>query len=317
MTFSLTFESLESRVEGKRSLYSQFSLSPLNVGQGVTLGNSLRRTLLSDIPGIAITSVQILGINHEFATIPGIRESVLDILLNLKQIVFISDHSFDQPQLVRLHFDGPGSVTSRFIQLPSFLRVVDPDQHIATLVSENISFDLVLILESDTGYRLADSSKTSDVSSDFLALDAVFMPVTRVNYTVEKYSLRDLRKERLLLEIWTNASIHPRQALNVASNALINLLRSFTDLPVDPKTSTLDSPPVLKLSQILIEELELSVRAYNCLKRAHIHTVADLLAYSSDDLLEIKNFGQKSADEVVDALKLRFGIALDTQKASY
>lgn len=310
MSSSLTFECLDSQIESKRSLYARFSLAPLNPGQGITLGNSLRRTLLSDLTGIAITYVQILGINHEFATIPGIRESVLEILLNLKQIVFKADASFDQPQRAFLHFEGPGNVLAQMIQLPNTLKLVDPTQHIATIVSETTSFDLVLTLEKGEGYQLADVYKGSLISLDSLPLDAIFMPVTRVNYTVEKFSLHDLHKEKLLLEVWTNGSIQPRQALNDASHSLINLLTSLKDTPLESPIQSFESLPITNLNQILIEELELSVRAYNCLKRANIHTISDLLGYSSENLLEIKNFGQKSAEEVIDALKSRFGISL-------
>ena len=313
MSSSLTFEYLDSQIESKRSLYGRFSLSPLNPGQGITLGNSLRRTLLSDLTGVAITYVQILGINHEFATVPGIRESVLEILLNLKQIVFKIDSSFDAlqvPQRAFLHFEGPGNVLAEMIQLPNTVKLVDPSQHIATIVSETTSFDLVLTLEKGEGYQLADIYKGSLISLDSLPLDAIFMPVTRVNYTVEKFSLHDLYKEKLLLEVWTNGSIQPRQALNDASHSLINLLTSLKDTPFENPIPSFDSLPITNLNQILIEELELSVRAYNCLKRANIHSISDLLGYSAENLLEIKNFGQKSADEVIEALKSRFGISL-------
>lgn len=293
MSSSLTFEYLDSQIESKRSLYGRFSLAPLNPGQGITLGNSLRRTLLSDLTGVAITYVQILGINHEFATIPGIRESVLEILLNLKQIIFKIDSLFDQPQRAFLHFEGPGNVLAGMIQLPNTVKLVDPFQHIATIVSETTSFDLVLTLEKGEGYQLADIYKGSLISLDSLPLDAIFMPVTRVNYTVEKFSLHDLYKEKLLLEIWTNGSIQPRQALNDASNSLINLLTSLKDTPLENPIQSFDSLPITNLNQILIEELELSVRAYNCLKRANIHTISDLLGYSSENLLEIKKFWTK------------------------
>lgn len=313
MSSSLTFECLEFEIESKRSLYAQFSLAPLNPGQGITLGNSLRRTLLSDLTGVAITYVQILGINHEFATIIGVRESVLEILLNLKQLVFSTDSPMDQPQTALLHFEGSGNVTAGMIQLPTSIKLIDPNQHIATIVSETTSFDLVLTFEQGVGYRLADVYKGSLISLDSLPLDAIFMPVTRVNYTVQKYSLHDLHQEKLLLEVWTNGSIHPRQALTSASSSLINLLTSLKETPRENPIQSLQAVPVTNLNQVLIEELELSVRAYNCLKRANIFTVSDLLGYSSENLLEIKNFGQKSADEVIEALKRRFGISLQNE----
>ena len=305
---TLTFECLDFKVESKRSLYGQFVLSPLEAGQGITLGNALRRTLLSDLDGIAITSVQILGVNHEFATIIGVQESVLDILLNLKQLVFSSEKPFQGPQIAHLHFSGPGDINSSFIQVPPFIKVVDPGQHIATVVSNNLSLDFILTLDSGRGYRLGETPKHSELTVDYLPLDAVFMPVTRVNYLIDKVSLHESRKERLTLEIWTNGSIHPRNALTIASNILINLLISFRDPPLLIPTIPSEPPSPIKFDQILIEDLELSVRAYNCLKRANIHTVQDLLAYSQQSLLEIKNFGQKSADEVVCALQSRLGI---------
>lgn len=304
----LIFESLDFKVESKRSLYGQFVLSPLEAGQGITLGNALRRTLLSDLDGIAITFVQIIGINHEFATIMGVQESVLDILLNLKELVFSSEKPFQGPQTAHLHFSGPGTITAGLIQVPPFVKVVDPEQHIATVVSNNLSLDFILTLEAGRGYRLGETQKHVELTGDNLPLDAVFMPVIKANYLIDKLSLHESRKERLTLEIWTNGSIHPRQALALASNILINLLISFRDPPLVVPSTPSELPSPLQFDQVFIEDLELSVRAYNCLKRANIHTVQDLLAYSQQSLLEIKNFGQKSADEVVFALQSRLGI---------
>jgi len=306
-------ECVESTTKKNQSQYNRFVLEPLDRGQGTTVGNALRRVLLSNLPGAAVTAIRIAGVNHEFATIPGVREDVLEIMLNMKEIVLKS--YTDQPQIGRLVAMGPATITAAHFDVPSEIEVIDPNQYVATLV-EGAKLEMEFRVERGTGYRAIDRSKDDTSSLDFLQIDSVFMPVTKVNYAVE-----DIRadgagpKDRLVLEIWTNGSIHPREALSEASELIANLFIPLKDLN-ELETSQSDyQDEVNPESQIPIEELQLSVRAYNCLKRAQINTVAELLDYSQEDLLEIKNFGAKSAEEVIEALQKRLGITLPQEKA--
>lgn len=305
-------ECVESTTDKDQSQYSKFILETLERGQGTTVGNALRRVLLSNLEGTAATAVRIAGVSHEFATIPGVREDVLDILLNMKKVVFKSYSS--QPQIGRLLVQGPATVTAEQFDLPAEVELVDPDQYIATL-SAGSTLEMEFRIEKGKGYRAVDKNREETAALDFLQIDSVFMPVRKVNYSVE-----DARgggateKDRLLMEIWTNGSLTPQEALSQAANILVDLFNPLKDIPSEPTDDDFsgDEGPE---SQIPIEELQLSVRAYNCLKRAQINSVADLLDYSQEDLLEIKNFGQKSAEEVVEALQQRLGITLPQEKS--
>ncbi|MGV0023830.1 DNA-directed RNA polymerase subunit alpha [Phormidesmis priestleyi] len=305
-------ECVESTTDKDQSQYSKFILETLERGQGTTVGNALRRVLLSNLEGTAATAVRIAGVSHEFATIPGVREDVLDILLNMKKVVFKSYSS--QPQIGRLLVQGPATVTAEQFDLPAEVELVDPDQYIATL-SAGSTLEMEFRIEKGKGYRAVDKNREETAALDFLQIDSVFMPVRKVNYSVE-----DARgggateKDRLLMEIWTNGSLTPQEALSQAANILVDLFNPLKDIPSEPADDDFsgDEGPE---SQIPIEELQLSVRAYNCLKRAQINSVADLLDYSQEDLLEIKNFGQKSAEEVVEALQQRLGITLPQEKS--
>jgi DNA-directed RNA polymerase subunit alpha len=306
-------ECVESTTKKNQSQYNRFVLEPLDRGQGTTVGNALRRVLLSNLPGAAVTAIRIAGVNHEFATIPGVREDVLEIMLNMKEIVLKS--YTDQSQIGRLVAMGPATITAAHFDVPSEIEVIDPNQYVATLV-EGAKLEMEFRVERGTGYRAIDRSKDDTSSLDFLQIDSVFMPVTKVNYAVEDIRVDGAGpKDRLVLEIWTNGSIHPREALSEASALIANLFIPLKDLN-ELETSQSDyQDEVNPESQIPIEELQLSVRAYNCLKRAQINTVADLLDYSQEDLLEIKNFGAKSAEEVIEALQKRLGITLPQEKA--
>ena len=290
-----------------------FRSEPLARGQGTTVGNALRRVLLSNLEGAAVTAMRIAGVNHEFATIPGVREDVLEIMLNLKEVVFKS--YTNQPQIGRVAALGPATVTAANFDLPSEVAVVDPNQYIATL-APGAKLEMEFRLENGTGYRAIDRSKDEGLSLDFLQLDAVFMPVTQVNYSVEDVRIDGSQpKDRLILEIWTNGSISPKDSLSQAAQLLADLFSPLKDLKGLETNMTEYSDEANPENQIPIEELQLSVRAYNCLKRAQINSVADLLDYSQEDLLEIKNFGHKSAEEVIEALQKRLGITLPPEKA--
>jgi DNA-directed RNA polymerase subunit alpha len=244
--------------------------------------------------------------------VEGVREDVLEIMLNMKGIVFKSYS--DTAQIGRLVATGQGTVTASQFELPSEVELVEPNQYICTL-GKGAKLEMEFRIEKGKGYRAVERGKDEHSSLDFLQIDSVFMPVTKVNFTVEDIRTENDIADRLILEIWTNGSIKPEESLSMAANILVDLFTPLQDVDnVRGKTEELpaEEDPT---SQIPIEELNLSVRAYNCLKRAQINTVADLLDYSQEDLLEIKNFGQKSAEEVIDALQQRLGITLAQGKS--
>jgi DNA-directed RNA polymerase subunit alpha len=306
-------ECVESSTEETRSHYSKFVLEPLERGQGTTVGNALRRVLLSNLEGTAVTAVRIAGVSHEFATVPGVREDVLEIMMRMKDVILKSYSP--QAQIGRLLVTGPSTVTSAHFDLPSEVDIIDPTQYIATL-AEGGKLEMEFRIEKGKGYRTVERGREEATSLDFLQIDSVFMPVRKVNYSVEETrNEANIPKDRLLLEIWTNGSLSPQEALSSAANILVDLfnpLKDFTYTEQDTGISE-DLDPT---AQIPIEELQLSVRAYNCLKRAQVNSVADLLDFTQEDLLEIKNFGQKSAEEVVEALQRRLGITLPQERAS-
>ncbi len=298
---------LVNKTQKNQEKYGKFVLDPLERGQGITLGNSLRRVLLSNLEGAAVTAVRIAGVNHEFAVVEGVREDVLEIMLNMKGIVFKSyTHT---PQIGRLVATGPCTVTAAQFDLPSEIEVVELNQYICTL-GKGAKLEMEFRVEKGKGYRAIQKGKDESSSLDFLQIDSVFMPVNKVNFSVEEIRFEGDLADRLILEIWTNGSIKPEEALSEASKILVDLFSPLTDATVIDGTLVEPEEPEDPAGQIPIEELNLSVRAYNCLKRAQINSVADLLEYSQDDLLEIKNFGQKSAEEVIEALQQRLGITL-------
>jgi DNA-directed RNA polymerase subunit alpha len=305
-------ECVESNTEESRSHYSKFVLEPLERGQGTTVGNALRRVLLSNLEGTAVTAVRIAGVSHEFATVPGVREDVLEILMRMKEVILKSYSS--QPQIGRLLVNGPVTVTSAHFDLPSEVEVIDPTQYVATL-AEGGKLEMEFRIERGKGYRTVERGREEATSLDFLQIDSVFMPVRKVNYSVEEARGDGTLKDRLLLEVWTNGSISPQEALSSAAGILVDLFNPLKDISLEPTDMGSDIPDD-PTAQIPIEELQLSVRAYNCLKRAQVNSVADLLDYTQEDLLEIKNFGQKSAEEVVEALQRRLGITLPQERGS-
>jgi len=303
---------LESIKRGETELYSKYSIGPFLKGQSLTIGNALRRVLLSNLSGVAITGVRITGINHEFSTIPNVREDVIDILLNLKQIVLKG--TINEPTLARLSVSKAGVITAQDIQLLGDLSFVDERQYVATLSAPgNLEMEFLIA----TGQNYITNNKIDPVIPEgFLSVDSVFMPVTKVNFFVETSRTNASSElESLILEISTNGSLNPDTALTTAAEILE---RTFSQLKIT-KTLPLAVPNIdtpveeskeEQLETVFIEELELSVRAYNCLRRANVHTLADLMQYSSAELLEFKNFGQKSADEVCDCLQKKFNLTL-------
>ena len=308
---NLLMECVKSNKIESGQMYGQFLIDSLSLGQGITIGNLLRRVLLGDLKGTAITGVRIAGVKDEFSLIPGVREDILEILLNLKGIVFKSE--IDGRQFGRLRVHGPSVITASSIQLSPEIEIVNPNHYIAT-ISDSYIIEIEFKIESGTKYQLANEL-FSDKFEDFIETDAIFMPVQKVDFKVENvYDKSNIIKERLIIDVWTNGSISPEQAIFRGSELIINLFTSINDQKItNEKENLIEKIPVKPIdpyTHIAIEELQLSVRPYNCLKRAQINTIGDLLDYSPEKLLELKNFGRKSADEVFATLKNKLGIVL-------
>jgi DNA-directed RNA polymerase subunit alpha len=308
---NISIKCLKSEKIQSGTCHGQFLINSLRPGQGITIGNQLRRVLLGDLGGIAISAVRIAGVSHEFSTIPGVREDILEILLNLKGIVLKS--KTQETQFGRLKIQGPSVVTADLIQLPSNLEIINPNHYIATISTSNI-LEIEFKFEYGIGYKLA-SQTFSDEADNYLQLDTIFMPVQKVDFKIENvYDAANNITERLFLDIWTNGSISPNDALESAAKIIIDLFTLLINnkdtnenTQLETKTRAISMEPY---TNIAIEELQLSVRAYNCLKKAQINTVGDLLQYSPEKLQELKNFGRKSADEVFSTLKNKLGIIL-------
>jgi len=303
---------IEHQITDDRSQTGVFLIGPLERGQATTLGNSLRRMLMGNLAGTAVTAVRIAGVNHEYATIPGVREDVLDILLNCKQLTVTS--RTDELEIGRLIVSGPAVVKAKDLQFSSQVQVVDGERPIAT-VSEGHSLELEVHVERGVGYRPVDRHNEDTSAIDLLQIDAVFMPVHRVNFTTDETAVAEggSARERLRMEVVTDGSMTPDDAIAQAANQLIELFQPLATVTMVEEPGIEPEPSAE--AQIPLEELNLSVRAYNCLKRAQVNSVSDLMGFSYEDLLEIKNFGSKSADEVIEALE-RIGISIPQSRTS-
>ncbi|HTW12017.1 MAG TPA: DNA-directed RNA polymerase subunit alpha [Solirubrobacteraceae bacterium] len=301
-----------------------FTIEPLDRGFGYTFGNSLRRVLLSSLAGAAVTSVRIEGVAHEFSTIKGVKEDVTDIVLNLKGIV-CRMHSDATEVEAPLVVTGPGEITAKDIDLPSGVEILNPDSHIATL-EKGTKLEVYLTIGRGRGYRPAEENKSSDQPIGVIPIDSIFSPVRRVAYNVEQARVGQKTDfDKLTLDIETDGSIDPHAALREAAEILISQLAIFTDadrvielrdtgaggildaglVGGQPAAGGVAARTPNAMDDILIEELELGVRSYNCLKRAGIQTVGDLVAKSENELNAIPNFGKKSIDEVIETLHAR------------
>ena len=288
--------------------YGKFTVDPLEKGFGTTIGNALRRVLLSSLEGAAVTAVRIEGITHEYTSIPGITEDVIDIMLNLKGLTLKCENK--EPQKLRLDIDREGPVLASDLQLPSGVKVINPDWLICT-VAEGGSIHAEITVETGKGYISKDVLKGNqgELPIDLLPIDATFIPIKKVSYNVENTRVGDvIDYDKLTLEIWSNGSIDVTTALSQSANILIEHFMQIASITGQPMNLT--SPVIIEEEEdvevaptISIEDLELSVRAYNCLKRASINSMAELLKKSEHDLLNIKNFGKKSSDEVIEKLE--------------
>ena len=284
--------------------YSKFVCEPLERGYGVTIGNSLRRILLSSLPGCAITSVKINGVLHEFSSIPNVVEDVPEIIVNLKNVrlKFVEE----EEKVLRLDFNGEGEVTAGDIQTDGTVEILNPDLHIAT-VSEGGHLIMELTANRGRGYVPSDKNKTPDQDISVLPIDSIYTPVKKVNYQIENTRVGQMVDlDRLVIEVWTDGSLKPYEALSLAAKILTGHLELFIDLSEATKnTKVMIEKEENKKERILeksIEELELSVRSFNCLKRAGISTVEDLASKTESDMMKVRNLGKKSLDEVVAKL---------------
>jgi DNA-directed RNA polymerase subunit alpha len=281
---------------------SRFIVEPLEPGFGYTVGNAMRRTLLSSVPGAAIAQVKIEGVLHEFTTIPGVTEDVTELVLNIKDIV-VRMESDEETGTLQLRARGPKDVTAADIETPTGLVIVNPDQHVATLNAKG-RLDMELTVERGIGYEVADRMKRKDVIG-VIPIDAIFSPVRRVTYVVEHTRVEQMTNyDRLVLEVETNGAVSPSEAVMHAARRLGELMGLFRELvegPAPAEEPVAEAVPAY--ADEPIEKLDLTVRSLNCLKREGVHTVGDLLKYSLEDLMDIRNFGEKSVIEVKDKIE--------------
>ena len=297
-------EALDLATDGT---YGKFVVEPLERGYGTTIGNSLRRVLLSSLPGVAVTSIKIDGILHEFSTIEGVKEDVTEIVLNVKGL--LAKINGDAPKTVYIEAEGPCVVTAGSIKCDSEVEILDPDMHIATL-SEGGRLNMELTLDKGRGYVPADRNKQLlNPVIGVIPVDSIYTPVVKVNYTVENTRVGQITDyDKLTLEVWTNGVLCAQEAVSLGARVLTEHLNLFVDLSAD----AMEGNPILVKSDdqtqssvlsMTIEELDFSVRSFNCLKRARIDTVEDLISRTEDDMMKVRNLGRKSLEEVINKLE--------------
>ena len=293
--------------------YGKFVCEPLERGYGITIGNSLRRILLSSLPGSAIKSVKIEGAQHEFTTIPNVVEDVPEIILNLKMVRIKLDQN--EEKTLRIDFKGEGEVKAGDIITDGTVEILNPDLHIAT-VSKGGNLRMELVADMGRGYNTADKNKVPNQPIGVIAIDSIYSPVKKVNYSVENTRVGQMVDlDKLTIELWTDGSLEPYEALSLAAKVLTEHLKLFVDLSETAKNTQImvekEENKKEKILEMPIEELELSVRSFNCLKRSGISTVEDLTNKSENDMMKVKNLGKKSLDEVIAKLR---DLGLDLRK---
>ena len=291
--------------------YGKYVVEPLERGYGITLGNSLRRILLSSLPGTAVTSIKIAGVQHEFTTIPGIKEDVTEIVLNVKHII-AKLHS-EGVKTVYIEASGECEVTAGDIKADGEVEVLNPELHIATL-GPDASLNMELTLSHGRGYVSADRNKPAQTVIGLIPVDSIYTPVKKVNYTVEPTRVGDQTDfDKLTLEVWTNGTITARDAVSLGARILCDHFVLFTDLSetMGSKSTVVEKSEAQrdKVLELTIEELDLSVRSFNCLKRANINTVEDLISKTEDEMMKVRNLGRKSLEEVINKLAM-MGLSL-------
>ncbi|CDB31614.1 dNA-directed RNA polymerase subunit alpha [Clostridium sp. CAG:575] len=284
--------------------YAKFVCEPLERGYGVTIGNSLRRILLSSLPGCAITNVKIEGVLHEFSTIPNVVEDVPELIVNLKNVRLKFDEN--EEKTLRINFKGEGEVTAADIETDGTVEILNPDLHIAT-VSEGGSLIMEIIADKGRGYNSSEKNKKPNQDISVLPIDSIYTPVKKVNYQVENTRVGQMVDyDKLTIEVWTDGSLKAHEALSLAAKVMVGHLELFIDLSETTKNTQVmvekEESKKEKVLEMSIEELELSVRSYNCLKRANISTVEDLISKSETEMMKVRNLGKKSFDEVTAKL---------------
>ena len=297
--------------------YGKFTVEPLERGYGITLGNALRRIMLSSLPGTAATSIKIAGVQHEFSTIPGVKEDVTEIVLNVKGII-AKLHS-EGVKTVYIEMNGECEVTAGDIKADGEVEILNPDHHIATL-GPDASLNMELTLSHGRGYVPADRNKPAQTVIGLIPVDSIYTPVKKVNYTVENTRVGDLTDyDKLTLEVWTNGTIDARDAVSLGARILVDHFMLFTDLSetMGNKSTVVEKAEAQrdKVLELTIEELDLSVRSFNCLKRANINTVEDLISKTEDEMMKVRNLGRKSLEEVINKLAM-MGLSLASDDSS-
>ena len=302
---------IESNEKDGDISYGKYVVEPLEHGYGTTLGNALRRILLSSLPGTAVTTIKIAGVQHEFSTIPGVKEDVTQIVLNVKGIT-AKLHS-PGTKRVYIQASGEGEVTAGDIKADGEVEILNPDLHIATL-SADATLNMELTLSHGRGYVPADRNKPEQTIIGVIPVDSLYSPVNRVNYTVENTRVGNMTDyDKLTLEVWTDGTISARDAVSLGAKILCDHLALFTDLSdtVGTRSTVVEKPETQrdKVLEMTIEELDLSVRSFNCLKRANINTVEDLISKTEDEMMKVRNLGRKSLEEVINKLNM-MGLSL-------
>ena len=294
---------IETEILSEDGTHGKFVVEPLERGFGTTLGNSLRRVLLSSLPGVAATSIKIDGVVHEFSTVPGVKEDVTEIVLNIKGL--IANLHCDGPKTVEISAEGPCNVTAGSINCDSEVEILNPDMHIATL-SDGAKLSMEITLDRGRGYISADRNKATMVTNVMgeLPIDSIYTPVLKVNYNVEPTRVgQSIDFDKLNLEVWTNGIISAQEAVSLAAKILTEHLNLFVDLSDAGSNTEImvekDDKGKEKVLEMTIEELDLSVRSFNCLKRAGINTVEDLINKSEEEMMKVRNLGRKSLEEVI------------------
>ena len=288
--------------------FGRFVVEPLERGYGTTLGNSLRRIMLSSLPGAAVSQVKIDGVLHEFSSIPGVKEDVSEIIMNLKSLAIKNTSTDNEPKTAYIEYEGEGVVKASDIQADQDIEILNPDLPIATLSGKDTKLYMELTITKGRGYVSADKNKQAmQPVIGVIPVDSIYTPVTKVNYTVENTRVGQYTdREQLAVELWTNGTIKPDEAVSLAAKIMNDLLSLFVDLSDDAKNTEIivekEENKKEKVLEMTIEELDLSVRSYNCLKRAGIQTVQDLAAKTEDDMIKVRNLGKKSLKEVKEKL---------------
>ncbi|MCR4608574.1 MAG: DNA-directed RNA polymerase subunit alpha [Eubacterium sp.] len=288
--------------------YGRFVVEPLERGYGTTLGNSLRRIMLSSLPGTAVSAIKIKDVLHEFSSIPGVKEDVTEIVLNIKDLVIKNNSSSNEPKTAYIEAAGTTVVTAADIRVDGDIEILNPDLVIAHLSGPEARLEMELLITNGRGYVSADKNKELDTTIDTIAVDSIYTPVERVNLTVEDTRVGQITDyDKLTLDVFTNGSLAPDEAVSLAAKVLSEHLSLFIDLSENAKQAsvivdTIKEEPVSK-TDITIDELELSVRSYNCLKRAGINTVKELCKKTPEDMMKVRNLGRKSLEEVLAKLK--------------